>query len=412
MKIDIERIRRHVDTLAGFTATPGKGSTRLSYSREFRQACDYVATYARRIGLAVREDAVGNLRVRLQGGDANAPAIVVGSHLDTVPHGGDLDGALGVVCGLEVLDVLTAQDRSPVRSIELIGFVEEEGTSFRCPLAGSKAITGGFSTGELRRLIGASGQSMDEVAREFGLDPDLLGQDQLRQDNVAAMLELHIEQGAVLESLGIPIGVVSHIAGSDNYKVRFQGQANHAGTTPMELRRDALAGAAEAVLLIEDIASQRDRPHTVATVGRIDCLPNAVNVVPGSVEFGIDVRDIVQADIDSAATAIAAGVKAIAERRNLSWTMKLTGKSSPQPMCPEIVDMIDRLAARLQFPHHRMHSGALHDAAMLARVTRTGMIFVPSIAGKSHTPEEQTDYADIECGANLLLAAVRELAAA
>ncbi len=412
MPVNIERIRQHIETLAGFTTTPGAGSTRLSYSAEYRQACDYVGGHGRTLGLDVRYDAIGNLRMRLPGRDPQAPAVIIGSHLDTVIHGGDFDGILGVVAGLETVATLLEQGVQPQHPVEVINFVEEEGTTFRCPLTGSKAITGFLTLDQIKALHDDRGQTLYDAARSFGVDPDQLGSDQLQPDAVKAMLELHIEQGAVLESERVPVGIVEHIAGSESHRVQLQGRANHAGTTPMGLRYDALAGAAEMILAIERIAAEPERPDTVATVGRIQCIPNAANVIPGRTEFSIDVRDIDAGRIEAAASSIIGTIRAIAERRGLGWETELTGKSSPQPLARNLIDQLTELAEQLAIPYRRMPSGALHDAAMMTRVTDVAMIFVPSIDGRSHTPRERTHYTDIEHGANLLLAAVASLAGA
>lgn len=410
MQVSIERIREHIEALARFTTTPGAGSTRLSYTPEYRQACDYFGARARELGLDVRYDAIGNLRARLQGRDGAAPAVVIGSHLDTVIHGGDFDGILGVVCGLEVVQTLVEAGVKPLHPIEVINFVEEEGTSFRCPLTGSKALAGVFEVEDLKTLKNEAGESLYEKAAAFGVEPDRLASDRLRPDAVKAMLELHIEQGAVLESEGLPVGIVERIAGSENHRIRLGGRANHAGTTPMELRYDALAAAAEMILAVERIASEPERPDTVATVGRIHCAPNAVNVIPGRVEFSVDVRDVEQARIELASAAIRDAVGRIAERRGLSWEMELTGQSAPEPLADDIIQQLADLARRAQIPHRLMNSGALHDAAIMTRVADVGMIFVPSTGGLSHTPRERTEYRDIEQGANLLLAATHALA--
>lgn len=410
MQVNIDRIRRHIEQLAQFTATPGAGSTRPSYTPEYRQACDYLVEQARALALDVRVDAVGNIRVRLAGSDPQAPVVMSGSHLDTVINGGDFDGILGVVGALEVIQTLIENDVRPTHPIEAVNFVEEEGTNFRCPLAGSKALTGVFDAEGLKQLHNDRGMSMFDAAREFGLQPQRLAEDQLQPGEVKAMIELHIEQGAVLESERLAVGVVDRIAGSKNYRVRLQGRANHAGTTPMPLRHDALAAAAEMIQAIETVAAGEVQPTTVATVGRIACLPNASNVIPARVEFSIDLRDIDQDAIDRAAELIFARLSAIAERRRIGWESELTGESSPQPFSPAIVELLDRCAARAGLRYKRMHSGALHDAVMLTRLTDVGMIFVPSIDGRSHTPREKTDYADIEVGANLLLQAIHELA--
>jgi hydantoinase/carbamoylase family amidase len=406
MKVDVSRIRRHIETLSAFTTTPGAGTTRLSYSPEYRRACNYLIDHARGLGLEARYDAIGNLRVRLSGVDPGAPAVVVGSHLDSVINGGDFDGILGVVSGVEIVEVLIEAGIRPDRSIEVISFIEEEGTTFRCPLTGSKALTGALDTNELESLEDENGRSLFQAAAGFGLDPQRLPEDRFPEGAVKSMLELHIEQGAVLESADLPVGVVEHIAGSENHRVRLRGRANHAGTTPMSLRFDALACAAECIAAVERIASDQERPGTVATVGRIHCSPNAVNVIPGAVELSIDVRDIQAARIESAALSILDEIKAIAAGRRIQCDTELTGRSPPRPMSRRIIERLSQLAERAGIPHQRMSSGALHDAAMMSRVAETGMIFVPSKDGRSHTPQEWTDYEDIEQGANLLLQAV------
>lgn len=411
MRINIERIRRHIEALARFTTTPGAGSTRLSYTPEYRQACEYLAGEAASLGLASRRDAIGNLRMRLAGTANGAPPVVIGSHLDTVIHGGDFDGILGVVAGLEVVQTLVENGLRPTHSIEVISFVEEEGTSFRCPLTGSKALAGLLNVDDLQRIKNDAGLSLHEAARGAGFHPDDLGRDQFAPGQVKAMFELHIEQGAVLESERLAVGIVEHIAGSENYRIRLRGRANHAGTTPMILRYDALACAAQCITAVERVACEPARPNTVATVGRIQCTPNAVNVIPAAVEFSIDVRDIDQACIESAAVRITREIEAIAESRGIGIEVECTGRSAPQPLSIKLVDRLAELATSQGLTHRRMNSGALHDAAMMTQVTEVGMIFVPSKDGRSHTPKEWTDYTDIEQGANLLLAAVVEYAA-
>lgn len=411
MRVNIERIRRAMEAIASFTATPGAGATRLSYSPHYRKACDHLAERARALGMSARYDAVGSLRMRLAGSNAHAPALIIGSHLDTVINGGNFDGVLGVVCGLEVVETLIENGVRPASPIEIISFVEEEGISFRCPLAGSKALAGLLPVADLKAMRNEAGQSFYDAARQFGSDPDHLAEDRLRAGEIKAALELHIEQGEVLESSGLAVGIVDCIAGSHNYRVHLDGRANHAGTTPMALRRDALTAAAEMALAIERIASQPDRPTTVATVGRILCQPNAANVIPGHVEFSIDVRDVVDEAIASAADAMREEIDAIARRRNIACTVEPTGASPPRPMARWIVERLEALARQDGLAARRMNSGALHDTAAISSVADTGMIFVPSKGGLSHAPGEETDFADIEQGANLLLMAACDLIA-
>lgn len=411
MRIDIERILRDIEAIAAFTSTPGAGTTRLSFSEEYRKACDYVAEAAREFGMTARYDAVGNLRVLLPGRSPEKPAVLVASHLDSVRNGGDFDGVLGVVCGLEAARVIVESGQRPERSIALISFVEEEGTSFRCPLAGSKALTGFVDLNGLEKIRNDEGKSFLSAARDFGVQPERLPEDMLRAGGIHMAFELHIEQGRVLESEGFAVGVAEGIAGSDNYRVRLSGEANHAGTTPMHLRRDALAGAAEVVLAVERIATGRRHPNTVATVGRISCQPNSANVVPGLVEFSVDVRDVDGPAIEAASTAIADAVSAIADSRGLLGEIQLTGRSQPTRLSAQATARLEAIAAERGERLRRMHSGALHDAAMMSRVADVGLIFVPSRDGRSHCPEEFTDPGSIEAGAGLLAEAVRAYAA-
>ena len=410
MRIDINRIQRDIEAIAAFTSTPGAGATRLSFSDEYRKACDYVAEAARGLGMTARYDAVGNLRLRLAGRSPDKPCVLVASHLDSVRNGGDFDGVLGVVCGLEAVRTIVESGERPERSIEIISFVEEEGTSFRCPLAGSKAVTGVLDLKDLEAVRNDKGENFVSAARGFGLQPERLPDDLLSPDGIYVAFELHIEQGQILESEDIAIGIVDGIAGSDNLRVRLTGLANHAGTTPMRLRRDALAGAAEVILAIERIATSPHRPNTVATVGRISCQPNSANVVPGAVEFSIDVRDVDAPAIENASMAINDAVEAVAEARNLVCDIDLTGQSAPVRLSTDIAARLEVIAADSRQPFKRMHSGALHDAAMMSGVADVGLIFVPSCNGRSHCPEEYTSGGDIEPGASLLAKAVRACA--
>ncbi len=410
MNVDIDRIRSHVEAIARFTATPGQGATRMTYSPEYRAGCDYLLGEAARLGLEGRLDAVGNVRIRLPGTDPAAPAVVVGSHIDSVRHGGDFDGVLGVVCGLEALEVLVHEGIRPLHSIELISFIEEEAGTFACPLAGSKAVAGKFEVEDLQHVHDEAGRSLHERAREFGVDPDNLTADRLQPGSVKAMLELHIEQSPLLESEGIPVGIVDSIAGSETCRLRLEGVANHAGTTPMGQRRDALAAAAGVVQAVERVATASNRVSAVATVGRIQCHPNAGNVIPGRVDLSLDVRDVRKDDIDAMVRDILSAAETIAAERDIVLHADHTGGSLPRPFSRHIVDRMTAIAERERIPYRRMHSGALHDAATFTDITDVAMLFVPSRDGRSHVPEEWTDWKDIEPGANLLLATLHDLA--
>ena len=412
MNVDVDRIRARIEHIARFTATPEAGATRLTYSPEYRQACDYLLAEAGALGLQARLDAIGNIRMRLEGTMPDAPAVVVASHVDTVRQGGNFDGVLGVVCGLEALEVLVHSGVRPHHPIELISFAEEEGTTFACPMAGSKALTGVLDVQALRRLHSGSGDSLYQQAGDFGLEPDRLEEDRLHAVDVKAMLELHIEQAPVLESEGIAVGIVEAIAGSEVHRLTLGGTANHAGTTPMNQRRDALAAAAEIVLAAERTAADSGRATAVATVGQIHCSPNAPNVIPGRVELTIDVRDVRAADIRAMAAAIIDRARDIATARGVSFESECTGATDPRPLSGALAERLRMLADSRGIAWRSMHSGALHDVAAMAAITDAGLLFVPSRDGRSHTPEEWTDWADIEPGANLLLAALHDLALA
>lgn len=410
MRIDVNRIQRDIEAIATFTATPGAGATRLSFSEEYGKACDYVADAARGLGMTARYDAVGNLRMRLPGRSPDKPAVLIASHLDSVRNGGNFDGVLGIVCGLEAVRAIVESGERLDRDIEILSFVEEEGTSFRCPLAGSKAVTGLLDLKDLEAVRNDKGESFLSAARDFGLEPHRLPEDILLPERVHVAFELHIEQGQILESERLAIGIVDCIAGSDNLRVRLTGLANHAGATPMRLRQDALAGAAEVVIAVERIATSPRRPNAVATVGRIVCEPNSANVIPGAVEFSIDIRDTDAAAISNASAAIGEAVSAISEARRLGSDIALTGRSSPVRLSAGTASRLEAIALRGGQAFRRMQSGALHDAAMMGRVADVGLIFVPSRNGRSHCPEEFTACSDIEPGAELLARAVHAYA--
>ena len=403
MRVSLKRIREHIETISNMTSTPGAGATRLSFSPEYREACDYVADRARALGLSARYDAIGNLRLRLEGTNPGLAPVVIASHLDTVRNGGNFDGVLGVVCGLDVAETLKREGIRIGRSLEIISFVEEEGASFGCPLAGSKALTGFMDAESIRALKDVGGRTFSDTARRFGIETADVSDERLRPGDVHAMLEIHIEQGRVLESEGISAGIVDRIAGSENYRLALTGMANHAGATPMHLRQDALAGAAEIVLAVERIAGEPDRHDTVATVGHIACVPDTSNVIPGKAEISLDIRAVDTAAIEACSEAIRGVAEDVAKRRGLHLSLDLTGKSDPCELSPKLRSLLETVARNAGIPARRMHSGALHDTAMMSHVTDAGLIFVPSRDGRSHCPDEWTDYEDLVQGADLLL---------
>lgn len=410
MDASLERIMRRIERIAEFTATPGQGSTRTTYTPEFEKALSFIVAECEAMGLKPEVDGFGNLRCRLAGREADAPCVMTGSHVDTVINGGAYDGVLGVVAGLEVLSVLVDHGVTPDVPVELVVFAEEEGVTFDLPLAGSKAMTGRFAVDAMKtRRANTDGRSYYETLVDYGLDPETIPASVLKPGEVGAMLELHIEQCIILEHEQLQVGIVERIAGSYNYIVEVEGVANHAGATPMALRQDALVGAARMIKEIQAEASAEGRDAAVATVGRISCRPNASNVIPSGVEFSVDVRDTDADRLGPRMDEILESIERIAEDRNLRVTARKTGDNAPIALSRSIADILEDCARERGFSYKRMHSGALHDAAVMAEVAETCMVFVPSRDGRSHAPEEFTEPADIECGVQLIVDAVTKL---
>lgn len=404
-----ERIGGHIQTLARYNSTPGRGITRFSYTEEDRLAREYVLDRAAELGLRISIDPVGNIRARLEGGDTKAPAVLTGSHLDTVLYGGKYDGAVGVVCGLEALTVFKEQGFKPERSIELIVFSEEEGVNFGAGLAGSRSLVGIYSTEDLKAFTNDQGISMYEATTRFGLDPDSLDDHVLKPGQIHAMVEVHIEQSLVLDTERIPLGIVTGIAGMKRLKVEIEGQPNHAGATPMKYRKDPMAGAAEAISMIEKIAGSHATASTVGTVGKITCIPNIVNVIPRKVEFFVDTRDVEPAGMETVSRALGEKLEQLSAERGLKCTLTNTGEIDPTQCADTVVQALEDSAGKRGIAYMRMNSGALHDTAVLAGITDIGMLFVPSIGGRSHVPEERTELDDIAKGCDVLMGALQRL---
>ena len=410
-KASKERLVAHIRTLAELTSTPGKGCTRLSFSTEYRKAAHYLTKEMEALDLQVSVDPVGNIRGRLAGTQPELPPLLTGSHIDSVFNGGNYDGVVGVVCALEALAVLRKTGFLPERSIELIIFVEEEGPNFGSPLTGSKALVGQYDTEKLKDLINREGISFYQAAREYGLDPDSMSAALLAPGDVYGMIEVHVEQSIVLDSQQIPLGLVTGIAGMRWVKVGLTGTANHAGATPMNFRSDPLAGAAEIISEVEKTARFSAGQRTVATVGRIDCQPNAPNIIPESVELTVDVRDSETAGIETVISRLSAKTEELASRRGLSVAIEERKVADPTPCSPLIVDALKAAADDCGYPYLEMMSGALHDAAIMASIAPTGMLFLPSIDGRSHVPEERTEIEDITKGCDVLIGALKALTA-
>jgi allantoate deiminase len=397
--------------LATFNADPAAGGiTREVYTPQYEASLEYVAQLMRSAGLDVRVDAAGNLIGRWQGLDPAAPAVLTGSHFDTTLNAGAFDGVVGVLGAIEAVRTLREQDVAPRRSIEVVGFAGEE-PRFSAGCVGSRAMAGDLTRPMLDTLVDRDGVTMAQALDGVGLDPDRIGEAVFEPAGVHAFVELHIEQGGVLEAGGEAIGVVTWIAAPQDLRVRLRGAATHAGATPMALRRDALAGAAELIVVLERLAQQSPSGTTVGTVGVIHALPGAINVVPGEVELEVDVRDSDGAARDAVVAGLLAAAEELCARRGLELEVETIARDEPAP-CSELVIAAAELAcAELGLSHRRMISGAYHDAMVLGSRVPIGMIFVPSAGGISHHPDEYTSPEEIDAGVDVLASVLGRLAA-
>jgi allantoate deiminase len=406
---DINRIRKDIVTISGFNSTPGEGTTRFSYSQEDRKARDYVIGEMKALGLKVTVDPIGNIRGRMSGLDDSLPVIMTGSHIDTVTNGGDFDGVAGVIAALEMMRVFKENNLKPVSPVELIVFVEEEGPQFGFPLAGSRILTGQYLSEEIKGYHNKAGESMYDAALKFGLNPDHMANYVLMKEDIQAMIELHIEQSVVLDELKLPVGIVEAVFGRQWVEVTINGKSNHAGATPMQFRNDAMAGAASIISQIGELARAKGSETAVATVGRIHCTPNEPNVIPEKVVFTVDIRDKSKNSIEGISKGIRELTAEIGQEMSLDYKVEKLSETAPIILSENVVSVIEKEAIRQKINHIRMNSGALHDSCLMAGITQVGMIFVPSIAGRSHCPQEDTRFEDLKIGTDLLIGAVSEL---
>ena len=356
-------------------------------------------------GLDVRIDPATNIIGRRHGRTKGA-AIACGSHIDTVPGGGAYDGALGSLAGIECLQTLEEAAIETRHPFEVIVFANEEGQSF-AGLMGSRAMAGALDAHEIHTQD-SNGRTLAEALHEFGGDPDRLSQSVRTSREVSAYVELHVEQGGVLESAATPIGVVEGIVGIQYVDVVLTGRANHAGTTPMELRRDALVAASRFILAVDE-AIRTGEFCRVGTVGTLDVVPNARNVVPGEVRMKLGLRDLDTEAIDRALEHLRQRADEISRRSQVGVQLDKSERMDPAAADPELMRAVALASERLSLPYRTMPSGAGHDAQMMARIAPMGMIFVPSAAGVSHSESEFTSPEDCANGANVLLHTMLEI---
>ncbi len=404
-----KRLLNRCETLAGFSALDD-GILRAYLTPQHAQANAQVGEWMIAAGMTTWQDQVGNQWGRYEGCLKGAPKLIIGSHLDTVPYAGRYDGILGVLAAIELVSQLNAENRRLPFAIEVVGFCDEEGTRFGTTLIGSKALAGQWQDDWLA-IEDDQGTSMYDALIAFGLDPRQCINARLNPENILGFWELHIEQGPVLEAEDLPLGVVTGIAGAKRSMIQLKGQAGHAGTTPMHLRRDSLTGAAELTLAIERIA--RDiGGDLVATVGQVFSKPGAVNVIAGQTILSLDVRS--QSDVvrDKAVEQINDIAEAIAGRRSLELSWNHTHQA-PAVLCNAKYQAVFSSAIEQAFenkvPVRRLPSGAGHDAMALAEICPMAMLFLRSPRGLSHHPDEAVIPEDVASGLSVLYQAINKL---
>ncbi|WP_308634897.1 Zn-dependent hydrolase [Paenibacillus silvisoli] len=394
--------------LAAIGEDPQGGITRFLYDPAWRQAQQAVARMMREAGLAVSIDAVGNVYGKLEGTDREAPSIVTGSHIDTVKCGGRYDGALGIAAGIAALAKLKRSSGQPRRTLEVVSFCEEEGSRFPLAYWGSGNVTGCKLFDGSLDAVDAQGISLREAMAGAGYKP--AAHRASRRTNIAAFVELHIEQGEVLEREQRQIGIVDAIYGQRRYFVDIAGRSGHAGTTPMPLRADALAAAANMIVWLRKAALEAG-DGLVATVGKLEVSPGIPNVIPGNVRYSLDIRHRDEAVIEAFCAEAFQTFAAMAEKHRVTvqQTCWLSEPPSP-PMDAGLKERLARICEASGYSHMPIGSGAGHDAGLFARTCRTAMIFVPSRDGISHSPLEYTAPEDIERGADVLTKLLYQLA--
>ena len=389
--------------IAAMSEEPGR-TTRRFLTAPVRDVHALLRERMEALGMAVNVDAAGNLRGMWKPQGARGSRLIVGSHIDTVPDAGAFDGVLGVTMALELVEL--AQEHNLKLPIEVIAFSEEEGVRFGVPFIGSRAVAGRFDAA-LLKLADRDGVTMEAAIRNFGLEPERIG-DAAIGDGVLGFFEIHIEQGPVLEAEELRVAAVTSIAGQSRYSLKFTGHANHAGTTPMNLRRDALAGAAEWICEVEARAKRSD--GLVATVGKIELEPNAGNVIPGVVSLGFEVRHARDAVRKEAAEELLERAKAIAEARKLRFESTSQMDQPAVPMDERLTAYLGEAMESKGMPARRMASGAGHDAMVMAARVPAAMLFLRSPRGVSHHPEETVREEDVEAGLEVALRFFQRLA--
>jgi allantoate deiminase len=395
-----DEIVGRIDQLAAISETP-EHLTRIFLTNEHRAAADLILGWMRDAGMRAHLDAIGNVCGRYESEVAGSPCLMLGSHYDTVRDAGKWDGPLGLITAISCVGELHRSGQRLPFAIEVTGFADEEGVRFASTLLGSRAVAGTFDESVLG-VKDSKGISLREALSQFGLDPDRIGAAARTRGELLAYLELHIEQGPVLEGLNLRVGVVTAISGATRLAARLTGMAGHAGTVPMPLRRDALAGAAECIVAIEKFC-RSGQNGLVGTVGYINAMPGATNVIPGQVSFTIDIRAPSDPQRKRAVADIVRQLEDIARRRKLELQVDVTHENRTVPCAPWLKDQLSEAIAGEGCRVFELPSGAGHDGMAMIDIADVAMLFVRCRGGISHHPDEHVELADVEAGARVLL---------
>ncbi len=405
--IQKERLAKDFEAMARLTDV-GDGINRLAFTDADWAGRQYIVDRMIDAGLTVEADGFGNVIGYKAGKNPDLPVVMVGSHTDSVPNGGNYDGVVGVLSAIEAVRSMTEDNVEHDHTIAVVDFMCEESSRFGAATLGSKAMRGELTLDDLHRLVDKKGISIYEALQSRNLNPDGIETMEYTRP-VKAFIEIHIEQGKVLEHEQKKIGIVTGIAAPERFYVTIRGNADHSGATPMKLRHDALCGASKIILGIEEIASMQEEPPVVGTVGVVEVIPGAMNVIPGAVKLGVDIRSISKVARDSVVTLIKEFIDVICEKRGLSYTIEPIAQDHPVAMHPAMIREIEGAVKAVDVEYMTMPSGAGHDAMHWADVVPTGMIFIPCREGISHNPAEFADLADIITGAKVLDTVLRKL---
>jgi N-carbamoyl-L-amino-acid hydrolase len=410
LEVDQALLQKEIEELASISEAEAPAVTRIVFSPTDLKARAWFMACCEKAGLAVRQDAIGNIFARWAGSEPNAPAVGTGSHIDAIPNAGKYDGVVGVLGGLEAIRSLQRGGFRPKHSIELLMFTSEEPTRFGIGCLGSRLLSGTMTPDAARKLVDKEGASLDQVRKNAGYNAPL-EEVKLPSGYYKAFAELHIEQGPLLEQQKISLGIVTSIAAPASLRFSIEGAGGHAGAVLMPDRRDALCAAAELILAIEDTAKTSGAVDTVATVGICDVFPSAVNSIPSRVQLTLDIRDTDLTRRDVVMRAIEAARQTIAAKRRVSIREELVNADAPAQCAPAIVEALSQSCSKHRFSSIPMVSRAYHDSLFMSRIAPVAMLFIPCRGGYSHRPDEYASPDDIARGVLVLSETLAALAA-